>query len=388
MIKLLAKLFIKDYSNYNSTEVRTKYGLLSGFVGLFFNTILFSLKLFIGTVTKSIAIIADGFNNLSDASLSVIQLIGFKLSNKKPDDEHPFGHGRIEYICALIISIFIILMGIDLFKDSVLRIKNPAETQYSIYAIIIMGASILVKLYMFLYNHFIAKKINSLAIETTAKDSFSDMFATSVVIISIVINKITSLKIDGVAGTLVASFILYTGYDSARESISSLIGTKLPKDVYKQIETEVMKNKTILGMHDLIIHDYGPERMMVSLHVEVPGDKNIFELHEIIDRIENAISRKYNCNTVIHMDPIDVNDERLKYYKKLIAEKIKEINSQLEVHDIRRSKKNKKTKLFFDVVKPYSLKMSNEQLCEKISSAIKTAVPNTSCSITIDNPLY
>ena len=388
MIKLLARLFIKDYSNYNSTEVRTKYGLLSGFVGLFFNTILFSLKLFIGTVTKSIAIIADGFNNLSDASLSIIQLIGFKLSNKKPDDEHPFGHGRIEYICALIISIFIILMGIDLFKDSVLRIKNPAETQYSVYAIIIMGASILVKLYMFLYNHFIAKKINSLAIETTAKDSFSDMFATSVVIISIVINKITSLKIDGVAGTLVASFILYTGYDSARESISSLIGTKLPKDVYKQIEAEVMKNKTILGMHDLIIHDYGPERMMVSLHVEVPGDKNIFELHEIIDRIENAISRKYNCNTVIHMDPIDVNDERLKYYKKLIAEKIKEIDSQLEVHDIRRSKKNKKTKLFFDVVKPYSLKMSNEQLCEKISSAIKAAVPNTSCSITIDNPLY
>ena len=335
MVTLLSKIFIKNNTDYNDGTVRRKYGILCSILGIFFNIILFTGKYFAGIISGSIAITADAFNNLSDAGSSLITLIGFKLSGKKTDIDHPFGHGRIEYISGLAVSVIIFLMGFELIKSSFMKIIHPISVDTSGLAIIILIASISIKMYMAFYNKKISRKISSAAMNATAIDSLSDSIATFVVLISMIFLKITGINVDGYSGMLVAIFILFAGYSSAKDTLSPLLGQAPDEEFVNNIRDIVMAHKEIVGIHDLVVHDYGPGRLMISLHGEVPGDGNIFELHDAIDRIESELNEKLHCDAVIHMDPIESNNADIKKMKSNIAELLKNINEQITIHDFR-----------------------------------------------------
>lgn len=386
MVSLLAKIFIKDNKNYSDAKVRLGYGILCGAAGIFFNVLLFAVKFVAGTLSKSIALTADAFNNLSDAASSIVQLLGFKLSSTKPDESHPFGHGRIEYIAGLIISFLILLMGFELLKTSISALFEPSELTPSIFSICVMIGAILVKCYMYFYNHNTGKKINSVALEAVAKDSLSDCISTFTVIVATIAGQFTDFPVDGAAGILVAIFILKTGWESARETIDPLLGKAPEKDFVEQIQAEVMTHKPICGMHDLIVHDYGPGRVLLSLHAEVPGDGDIFELHEIIDETEVALSKKFNCLAVIHMDPIDVKNERLKQVKVFMTEELPKIQEGLKFHDVRMVPGVKHTNLIFDIVKPFNCTLCDEELKNRVTERIRQSFSDINCVITIDSP--
>ncbi len=406
MIKILARIFIRNSQNFSDSEVRSKYGVLCGAVGIFFNFLLFSSKLVAGIFFSSVAVIADAFNNLSDAATSLIQLLGFKLSLKEPDAEHPFGHGRIEYIAGLIISFIILLMGFELFRTSLFSIfprladfnffdshsssefsgNAPADVDSSFGLLFVLAGSIAVKFYMFVYNFLIAKKIDSASMRAAAKDSLSDTFSTFVVIISVLLSPLTDFPIDALAGCVVSCFILYTGFDSARETVALLLGKAPSEELVDRIEEELLKHPPITAMHDLIVHDYGPGRRMISLHAEVPGDDDIFELHEAIDGAESAIARKIGCSVVIHMDPVDVNDPHLAEIKSFLSDLISRIDSALTVHDVRIVGGYKKGSLLFDVVKPFGLDIVDGELKKMISSAVRKSYPQLRCLITVESP--
>ena len=386
MIKLLAKIFIKNPGDYKNEKVRSQYGVLCGAFGIFLNLLLFALKIIFGTIAASVAMVADAFNNLSDAGSSIVQILGFKLSSKKPDPDHPFGHGRIEYISGLIVSFFILYMGIALLKDSVLSIMNPKPLQAGLLSVSIMGLGILVKLYMFIYNHLIAKKIESVAMEVVAKDSLNDVISTAVVIVALIGSRFTSLSLDGIGGVVVAVFILKTGFEAASDTIAPLLGTAPSARLVSEIEEELMKHKPIVGMHDLIVHDYGPGRMMISLHAGVPGNLNIFSLHDVIDVAEHDISVRFGCQVVIHMDPVDTENKRLAELKEVLAREIASINPELKFHDVRMVPGDTHTNLIFDVVKPYSWKGSDEQLKLAIHNAVHAKFSDVYCAITVDLP--
>lgn len=384
MIKLLSKIFIKDYTNYKDSTVRHKYGILCGSFGIFLNFLLFAGKLLAGTITKSVAMTADAFNNLSDAASSLVQILGFKLSSKKADIEHPFGHGRMEYISGLIISFLIILMGFELLKSSVLAIKNPEPVKVNALSLVIMISAIFIKVYIYAYNHIIGKKIDSVSMEAVAKDALSDCVSTSVVILASVLAQFTTFPVDGIAGCIVAVLILYTGYDSTKETIAPLLGKSPSKEFVDEIEEELLKHKPIVAMHDLIVHDYGPGRTIISLHAEVPGDQNIFDLHDVIDNAEIAISRKLNCQTVIHMDPIDTKNEQLSDIKVYLKTILPSISEGLSIHDVRMVPGNTHTNLIFDVVKPFECKLSDCELKNCLSKKIKEKYNEINCVITVD----
>ena len=386
MIKLLSKIFIKNPEDYKNEMVRSQYGILCGAFGIFLNAVLFALKFIFGTLAASVAMVADAFNNLSDAASSVVQILGFKLSSKKPDPDHPFGHGRIEYISGLIVSFLILYMGTVLLKDSVLSIIHPEAMNISLLSIIVMGISIVVKLYMYLYNHLTAKKIDSLAMEVVAKDSLNDVISTSVVIAALVGSRFTSLPLDGIGGVVVGIFIIKTGIEAAKDTIAPLLGSAPSVQLVAQIEEELMKHKPIVGMHDLIVHDYGPGRMMISLHAEVPGNLNIFSLHDVIDIAENDIAKRFNCHVVIHMDPVDTENKRLAQLKEVLAEEVPKINPELKFHDVRIVPGDTHTNLIFDVVKPYSCILSDEQLKLVIHEAVHARCSDVYCAITVDQP--
>lgn len=386
MIKLLARIFIKNPTAYSDEKVRSQYGILCGAFGIFLNALLFALKFIFGSLAASVAMVADAFNNLSDAASSVVQILGFKLSTKKPDPDHPFGHGRIEYISGLVVSFLILYMGTVLLKDSVLSIIHPEAMKISLLSIGVMGLSVFVKLYMYLYNHLTAKKINSVAMEVVAKDSLNDVISTSVVIAALIGSAFTSLPLDGIGGVVVAIFIIKTGIESARDTIRPLLGTAPSYEFVKEIEEEVMKHKPIIGMHDLIVHDYGPGRLMISLHAEVPGNMNIFSLHDVIDVAETSIARRFNCHVVIHMDPVDTENKRLSQLKEILSQEIPKINPELQYHDVRIVPGDTHTNLIFDVVKPFSCFLTDEQLKMAIHNAVNARCNDVYCAITIDRP--
>lgn len=386
MFGLLVKIFIKDKDNYSDAAVRTQYGVLSGAFGIFLNILLFSLKLIFGLLAKSVAMVADAVNNLSDAASSIVQILGFKLSSKKPDLEHPFGHGRLEYVSGLIISFFILLMGFELFKSSCQKIFSQEKASFSYLTLGILILSILIKFYMYLYNHKIAKKINSVSMEATAKDSFGDMISTSLVIIALLVSRFTSFSVDSLAGIIVAIFILKTGFESAKDTINPLLGTSPSKDFVDAIHDEVMKFSPICGVHDFVAHDYGPGRLMISLHAEVPGDMDIFKLHDVIDVAEKSISEKFNCSLVIHMDPIDTKNCHLAELKSILKEELSEIHSGLTCHDVRMVPGPTHINLIFDVIKPFDLKLSDKDLKSIIAKKMLTRCNNVFCVITIDQP--
>lgn len=385
MTGFLARFFIKDRDNISSPTIRNKYGILFGIVGIILNIILFAFKLLAGLFSGSIAIIADAMNNISDSGSSIITLIGFKLAGKKPDNTHPFGHGRFEYISGLIVSLAIILMGFELGLTSVEKISNPEPIEFSILIIIVLASSIVVKLLMFIDGYTLSKKIGSAAIRATSKDSISDTIATSVVLISTIISKFTEINTDAWGGCLVALFILYSGFSAAKDTISPLLGQPPEKEFVDSIENIVMSHEGILGIHDLIVHDYGPGRVQISLHAEVSASCDMMETHDLIDNIERDLTNELGCLAVIHMDPIVDNDHLTNEMKKKISQVITEnIDERITIHDFRMVVGPTHTNVIFDAVIPYDIKKTDETLSEEIGGLIRTIDPHYFAVITYD----
>lgn len=370
MITLMSKLLIRDYKNISSPAVRLRYGVLCGAVGIGFNILLFIGKLTAGSLTGSIGITADAFNNLSDAGSSVIALVGFRLSDAKADKEHPFGHGRFEYIAGLIVSMAILLMGFELAKTSVEKIITPEPVTFSFLALGVLIASILVKLYMFFYNRSIGKKIDSATMRATALDSFSDVTATTVVLISMLVTKWTGWQIDGWAGLAVALFILYTGFIAAKETISPLLGQPPEREYVEKIERIVLDQEGIIGVHDLVVHDYGPGRVMVSLHAEVPADGDMIHLHDTVDNLEKRLRSECGCEAVIHMDPVETNNEETNRLRAETEAILSGIDPRLSLHDFRAVPGPTHTNLVFDVVVPFGFNMTDEAVRQAVSERV------------------
>lgn len=386
MIKLLAKIFIKNPSDYSNPDVRSRYGIICGGFGIFLNAILFALKFIFGTIAGSVAMVADAFNNLSDAASSLVSLLGFKLALKKPDSEHPFGHGRMEYIAGLIISFLIFMMGFELLKSSWNALFVHEKTESNILSFVVLGIAILVKLYMFIYNHSVSKKINSASLEAVAKDSLSDTISTFVVIASMIVSRFTDFPVDGVAGFIVAAFVIKTGFESAKDTIEPLLGQPPEKDFIAAVEKEVLAHQPIIGIHDMVVHDYGPGRVMISLHAEVPGDKNIFDLHDVIDVAEYDLTQKFGCHAVIHMDPVETDNPLLDEIKQYLKSVLSSIADGLSVHDVRMVPGNTHTNLIYDVVKPFECKFSDSELKKQLFDIVNQKYPTVLSVITVDSP--
>lgn len=385
MIRLLIKLFIKPSDDLKDADTRRAYGMLCSIVGVGLNIFLFSGKYLAGVLSGSIAIMADAFNNLSDAGSSLITLIGFKFAGLKADAEHPFGHGRIEYISGFIVAAAILLMGVELIKSSVAKIFSPSPVDTGLLSIGILVVSVCVKIYMCIYNRSIGRQIGSAAMKATAMDSLSDSVATSVVLVSMLIAKFTGLNVDGWCGVLVAVFILYTGYSAAKDTLSPLLGQPPDPEFIEQIKEITMAHKEIVGIHDLVVHDYGPGRIMISLHGEVPGNGDIFQLHDVIDQTEKELKNKLGCDAVIHMDPIAVDDEEIAAMKRDVAELVKQIGENLTIHDFRMVEGPTHTNLIFDVVVPFDVKISDKEVIQRIEELVQEKWGNYFVVLNVDH---
>lgn len=385
MISLLAKLLIKDYKNVTDAKVREAYGVLCGGMGIALNILLFLGKFLAGTISGSIAITADAFNNLSDAGSSFITLIGFKLGSQKPDPEHPFGHGRMEYLSGLAVAVLIIVMALELFKSSFDKILHPEVLECSAVIVLILFASIVVKIYMAIYNHNVGKKIHSAAMGATAKDSMSDTIATTVVLISTIVGAIWGIPIDGYCGVLLSILIFMAGIGAIKDTVGPLLGTAPDKEFVERIEEIVMAHDIVKGMHDLVVHDYGPGRVMISLHAEVPHTEDILVIHDEIDNIEEELGDKLNCEAVIHMDPIIMDDEKVNEVKEYVRNIVCQVGEELNFHDFRMVSGNSHTNLIFDVVVPFKYRMSDEVIKKAIQEAIWVNYPRYNAVIHIDH---
>ncbi len=386
---LLIRLFIKNPEDVKDTYVRGAYGTLGSVVGIICNLILCILKITVGLISGSISIAADGLNNLSDIGSSVVTMIGFKMAGKPADNDHPFGHGRIEYMSAFIVAILILLVGFELFKSSFVALTNEsASPNYSAISIIILVVSVLIKLWMFLFNRKLGKKIDSEALLATAQDSFNDSIATTVILISVGVSMLVKLpfNLDAVMGILVALFILYSGFSSAKNTLNDILGTPPPKELIEDIENTIMSFEEFIGIHDLIVHNYGPGRQFASVHVEVPHNTDIIKTHEQIDLCEKVLEEKLGISVVMHMDPIDVDNEVINETKQKLSESLYIIDERLTLHDFRMTPLTEhQTNLIFDVVVPSGLKMPLDELEEKIKSLAKLINPTFACVITFDN---
>ncbi len=370
MISVLAKWLIPNWEQVEDGAVRRAWGALCGFVGIGLNILLFAGKLVAGTLSGSIAITADAFNNLSDDGSSVVTLLGFRLAGKKPDAGHPFGHGRLEYVSGLIVAGLILLMGAELAKSSVDKILHPEAVTFSWLAAGILLASIGVKLYMYLYNRAVGKKIKSAAMSATAADSLSDTAATSAVLLAMVIGKLTDVQLDGWVGLVVALFILWSAVQAARDTISPLLGQAPDPMLVKEIESLVMAHDTVVGIHDLVVHDYGPGRCIISLHAEVPADEQVLELHDVIDNIEEELAQKLHCEAVIHMDPVVVGDPTVTALHQQVAALVKTIDPRITIHDFRMVPGQTHTNLIFDAVIPFDERLTRQQVADRIRQMV------------------
>ncbi len=384
MFRLLIRLFIKDKDNTGDPAVRRSYATLASIYGICINVILFGAKYFAGVISASVAVTADAFNNLSDAASSVITLIGFRLSGKRADPKHPFGHGRIEYLAGFIVSAIIIVVGGELGISSIKKIIHPEPIEAGLVPAVIMGAAILVKFYMFTYNRYAGKRISSEALKATASDSLTDCIATAVTLISMGLAYFFNINIDGWAGILVSIFILYAGITSAIDTVSPLLGQAPDPELVKGIEKTVMEYPDIIGIHDMIVHDYGPGRVYVSLHAEVDGKGDIFELHDAIDNAEHEISERFNCLATIHMDPIDADNEMLTGKKDDILNAVRSIYPEATIHDLRMVPGPTHTNLVFDVVLPADCKDNDDEANKKITEKVDSLWEDCFSVIQID----
>ncbi|MBQ8808139.1 MAG: cation transporter [Clostridia bacterium] len=368
MVFLLLKHFLPE--DADSQKSRNIYGYVCSAVGIVLNLISFSLKLIIGIVSASISIIADAFNNLSDAGASLISLFGFVLSGQKPDSKHPFGHGRIEYIAGTFISAAIILMGGELLKSSIEKILNPAEFVFNKYLVIVLVISILIKLYMAYYNSVCAKKINSASLKAVAKDSISDSISTAAILFSSVFMYFTDIYIDGYVGAVISILIIRTGILSVIDTSSPLLGGTPDREFVKKVEEIVRQNPETIGIHDLVVHDYGPNKVFVSLHMEVDGRGEIFALHDAVDLVEKRISQELKCEAVIHMDPIDVENPVLKEIYALLTNECEKISDKANIHDIRMVPGPTHTNIIFDLILPPELYYKKDELCHTLEECV------------------
>ena len=385
MIEFLARVFIRHRDGLSPSALRQAYGQLCGAVGIGLNLLLFAGKLFAGTISGSIAITADAFNNLSDAGSSVVTLLGFRLAGRKPDPEHPFGHGRMEYISGLAVAGLILLMGVELGKSSLKKILSPEEIVSSPLVLAILAVSVAVKLYMFYYNRSIGRKIKSAAMSATATDSLSDAVSTTAVLMATLVGQFTGLNIDGWVGLLVALFILFSAYKAAKETLSPLLGQTPDPEFVDRIEQIVLSYPEVLNIHDLIVHDYGPGRMMISLHAEVSADGDLLQLHDVIDNAEHRLKKELGCMAVIHMDPIITNDAHTDALRMAVAEKVKSIDPRLTIHDFRTVSGPTHTNLIFDVVVPYDVKLTADEVRRRIGALVKELDENYFAVVQVDN---
>jgi cation diffusion facilitator family transporter len=388
MTNLLIRLFVKQAEDTDTPAVRERFGMLSGAVGIVINLVLFSGKYLAAALSGSIAILADAFNNLSDAGSSVVTLIGFRMSGKKPDHDHPFGHGRMEYLAGMIVGFVILLFAVDLGKNSIEKIISPENVSWNMLTGVILIGSILLKLLMFFFNRSLSKRISSATLKAVSWDSLSDVAATSVVLVGTIVSELFSLPLDGYLGLLVALFILYTGITSVRDTLNPILGTQPDAKLAQQIEELVLSYDEVVGVHDLIIHDYGPGRCMVSLHAEVPQTMDILAIHDIIDEIETKLTGLFGCEVVIHMDPMATEDKLTVRTRKAVADLLTEIDPSISLHDFRMVAGDGTTELVFDVVVPYQFRLSDEDVVAAIQKSVAALDENYRAAVKVDKPFY
>ncbi len=386
MTEILVKLFVKDYENTENAKVRTSYGVLSSLVGIVCNILLFLTKLIIGMLINSISVMADAFNNLSDAASSIISFIGVKLAERPADKEHPFGHGRFEYISALAVAFIILQVGFQLLKGALDKILHPEEMTFNPILVGILILSVLVKIWLSFFNRKLGKRINSTVMLATSADSRNDVLVTSATIISTLFVAWTGINIDGYMGLLVSIFVMYAGFNIAKETLEPLLGQAIEREVYQKITTMVESYEGICGTHDLIIHNYGPTHRMATIHAEVPSDIGFEHAHETIDQIERDVLQKLDIFLVIHMDPIEVNDTEVKEKKELVLEIVSRLEEKATIHDFRIVNGEHQINLIFDLVLPYSYsKVEEQKLLSKIVEEIRWKDPRYQCIITMEN---
>ncbi len=386
MTKFLIKLFVKNNADVTDPAVRGRYASLAAFTGIVLNLLLFAGKLTAGLLAASVAVVADAFNNMSDAGSAVVTLIGFRLALKPVDKGHPLGHGRLEYIAGFIVDLLIILVGAELFKSSFEKILSPSLPSVSVLTYALLSAAILVKLWLFFFYRKIGKLIDSSAIRASAFDSLSDTAATALVLISALVSKFAGLAIDGWAGILVASFILFTGFKAAKETIDLLLGTPPKPEFIEEIRNFVKGYPEVAGIHDLIVHDYGPGRKFISFHAEVPADSDINYAHDVIDCVERDMNEKFGCIVTIHLDPIEMNDARVQELKKLAEESAAEIDPAFTIHDFRMTSGGKHVNMIFDLQVPSDSKMPTEEAAKRVAERISEKNPDCYAVIKAEHP--
>lgn len=388
MTSLLVKLFIKDKDNIKSGTVRASYGVLASLTGIILNLILAGLKYLAGSISGSISITADAINNLSDAGSSIVSFFGVKISAKPADKDHPYGHGRVEYISAFIVAFFVLFMGIELFKDSVGKIINPEPVKFNFLSLAILIFSIICKLWLGIFNRALGRKINSAPMMAVMKDSFSDCLATSVAAVSIIISAFSDINADGYLGVIVSIFIFVAGFGILKETLGDILGKAPEKEFVDEITDKIMSYPHICGVHDMIIHDYGPSCRFASVHAEVPSNEDIMELHDIIDTIERDIYNEYSMLTSIHMDPVVINDERISELRRITEDSVSSVDSHLTIHDFRVVEGPSHTNLIFDVLLPRDMKCTDREICQKIEETLSKIDERFFCVITVDHAFH
>jgi cation diffusion facilitator family transporter len=388
MTKLLPRLFIKDYQNYQNAAVRSAYGKLAGAVGIFCNVLLFGAKLLVGTISGSVSITADAINNLSDASSSVVTLLGFKLAEKPADEDHPYGHARIEYITGLVVAAMILLIGVELIKTSVRKILNPQPVEFSVALVIVLVLSILLKFWMAHFNRSLGRRIDSETLIATAADSRNDVISTAAVLLACIVGQLTSLRIDGYVGLLVALFILYSGVSIAKDTIDPLLGAAPNQELVNMVAQEIDAYDKVLGIHDLMVHDYGPGRRFASVHVEMDSREDPLVCHDIIDDIERDFLNKHNIHLVIHYDPIVTDDKELNHMRELVNRVIEDIDPRMSIHDFRMVRGPGHTNLIFDLVIPFEMTNRKKELSRLINDRIQFESQKYYAVITFDDSTF
>ena len=385
MIQFLVRRFVKNHEDTENPDVRTAYGILSSVVGIFCNVLLFGVKMTIGTLMRSMAVMADAFNNLSDAASSVIGFVGVKMANKPADKDHPFGHGRMEYIAALIVSFLVIEVGITFFKSSIEKIRNPEELAFSWISFIILALSVGVKLWLSVFNRVLGRRIDSKVMLATAADSMGDVITTTATLVSIIVCRFSGINIDGVVVLIVSIVVIMSGISIARDTLEPLIGKGVDPKLCGEIKELVESYDGIVGTHDLIVHNYGPGRSMASIHAEVPRDVDIETSHEIIDRAEREVSKKLGLFLVIHMDPVEVHDARVLAIKEKLGRVLHALDDRLTFHDFRVVFGKEQINLIFDLVVPFTYNEEEElKLSQQVMALMQEVDARYQCVITMD----
>ncbi|MCI8361451.1 MAG: cation transporter [Clostridiales bacterium] len=384
MTRLLIKWFVKNHQDVENPQVRAAYGRMAGFTGIVCNILLFILKLSAGLISGSVSVMADAFNNLSDTGSSIVTMVGLKMAGRPADPEHPFGHGRMEYMSGFIVSLIITLVGVELFKSSAEKIASPQELTVSAVTIVVLVCSIALKLWMCLFNRSLGKRIGSGALKATALDSLTDSAATAGVLVAVGVSALFGVNIDPYMGLIVAGFIIYTGLKTAKDTLDPLLGTAPDPELVECIQREVLAYEGFLGIHDLIVHNYGPGRLFVTLHVEVPHNTDILHCHEQIDLCERELGEKLSLELVIHMDPIITDDPAVVTAKAEMAASLARIDPALTLHDFRMVKGEQRSNLIFDVVIPPGFTMRHEALKANIAAAAREIDPSYCTVVNLD----